>query len=472
MGKKWNHFKKMLWRLVVFSVLIASLSGCGVETVQQPDEEDTNLWIVTNNSGMKLLIDEVSERFVDEHPNITVTVDTGPKNREEWDVYLEQTRVQIMAGNGPDLYLFASENVTSQNLVTDVNQFMRNGLFWDITEYYDNDNELNKDGLVSAVMDAGVVNGSRYVLPLRYNFPVIYADVQQLNAAGLRVEDLRNGLSGLVDVVKAMGDNSLSSEYGSLYFYLYWMNYLPELINYDTQEVELDKEELAVFLEEYRNLINTGISDSYPSLGSYITQGNFWALEGKSIYLSTLNTLVQNLKLAKATDIELAVIPVTASDGALIANVSYYGAVGANSNTPELAYTFLREFLLEENQWENNLGDIASGLIEGGWPVLTKGSGIDLSLDLLRSETVGQLASEEANRRRTVVKHAEMTEEDFMVLDTQIDAVRFFPITQADYMIHIDSQLNLARNPDAMNVDVDNLAKELIQSLQWHVAEG
>ena len=43
-----------------------------------------------------------------------------------------------------------------------------------------------------------------------------------------------------------------------------------------------------------------------------------------------------------------------ALDGDLVANITYYGAVGAGCETPELAYSFLRMFLLEETQWEKN----------------------------------------------------------------------------------------------------------------------
>lgn len=456
--------------LAAISLLI-SCCGCGIR-FEPTDETESSLWIVTNNSGMKQLIDRVSECFLEAHPGMTITIDTGPDDADEWPVYLEQLQVQIMAGEGPDIFLFLSENISSSSLITDVNQFMRNGLFLDIAEYYDRDTEVNKDGLVPAVMDAGVVDGARYVLPLRYNFPVVYADVGQLEAAGISVDDLKNGLSGLVDAVEKMGEDSLAADYGSFYFYLYWMNVLPELIDYEKQSVLLDKEELVEFLAEYRALMACGISDSVPNFDSYIEREVFWALDGYGLYLGTLNCLAENTRIAKSADVELAVIPLTASDGSLIANVSYYGAVSANTHSPELAYAFLREFLLEENQWENNLGALTSTLIDSGWPVLVEGAWADLDKDLLKGTNDISPDAEDARTRRRVLKSTEMVEEDYLILDAQIDTVRFFPAEQWDYMMRIDSVLNINRNPNAMEVDLEVLAEEIIQELEWRLAEG
>lgn len=421
--------------VVIIFILICC--GCG-RLPGASDKVDNHLWIVTNDGGMKRVIDRVSEQFLEDHPGLTITVDTGPDDADEWPLYLERLRTEIMAGEGPDIFLFLSENISSSSLVTDVNQFMHNGLFLDITEYYDQDTALNKDALVCPVMDAGVVDGARYVLPLRYNFPVIYADVGQLEAAGVSVDDLKNGLPGLVAAAERMGEGSLSADYGSFYFYFYWMNFLPELIDYENQNVSLDKEELVEFLAEYRALMACGIIGSVPGFDSYRDSEAFWALDGHGLYLGNLNRLLENVWIAKEAGMELEMIPLTCSDGSLIANVSYYGAVGANTDSPELAYAFLREMLKAENQWENADEVLTNSLIDQGFPVSTEGL---------------------------------QTEFDW-ILDTRIDAVRFFPAEQFDYMTVIDSRLNINSNPNAMEEDLEALAEEIIQELEWHLAEG
>ena len=464
---------KIFIAIVCITVITAgSLSSCASSS----NEPITNceLWVLTVNTGSEYLIEEISERFQEEHPGVTVRIDTGPDTAEEWEQYLEQLQIQIMAGHGPDVILNLSENISTPTYITDVNQFMRNGLCLDLTAYYEQDTELDKAGLVSSVMDAGVVDGARYVLPLRYNIPVIYADVQQLEAVGLRADDLQNGLSSLAEVAPILDAGAIASDYGDWFFNLYWMNCLSELIDYDAQQVALDRAELIGFLDDYRKLTFYGIDTVYvPALGSYIRDNNsFWALNGNCIFLGTLDNLAQNLRIAKAAGIDLAVLPLTASDGSVIANVSYYGAIGANTNNPDLAYEFLREFLLEENQWENNLGKSLSTLIDCGWPVLTKNSWSDLDADLLRMLSDETVTDSLARERKARIRSVELVEEDFSILNTEFEDVRFFPATQWNYMMEIERQLNIKTNPDAMTVDINALAEEILQELTWDLAEG
>ena len=331
------------------------------------------------------------------------------------------------------------------------------------------DGELPKSGFANAVMDTGVVDGTRYVLPLWFNFPVIYADVQQLKAHDLTVEDLQNGISSLADLSQTLEPGAIGSDYGDWFFNLYWMNGLSQLIDYEAQKVILEKQELVEYLANYRTLTAWGISISSgsPTLSGYVGSDSFWTKDGQYIFLGTLGNLAQNLRIAKADGIELATIPMRASDGSLIANISYYGAIGANTKHPDVAYEFLRQLLLEETQWKPTLEDS----LEFGWPVLLEGSGPALDAAILDASR-GNHASDDARKRNMAIFSAEMSEEDFAVLYTQPTAVRFLPAAQWDYMVEIESKLNIRSNPDAMSVDVEALADEILQELTWEVAEG
>ena len=454
------------WLAVIMMALM--LCGCGTQGAAQETDGADELWIVTDK--MSDLIETVTNQFQAEYPDVTLRIDVCSNSEEE----LEQLRTEVMAGKGPDVFVFLAENVSASNLIVDVNQFVSNGHCLDITAYYEQDTLLNQDGFAASVMEAGVVDGKRYVLPLRYNMPVIYADVQQLESAGLTVDDLKGGMTGLTEALEKMGENAVVSEYGNFYFYLYWMNLLPELIDYDRQKVLLTEAQLTEFLDAYRKLINYGIGDYYSSYDGYISHDRYWALDGCSINLGTLNTLASNIRIAKAAGIELAVLPLTASDGSVIANVAYYGAVGANTDEPELAYAFLRRFLLEENQLCEAQGVMfaTSMLVESGWPVLTEGSWQKIDADLLEQISLDTYTASGAKAPISRLKSAEVTEADYSILTLQPDAVRFLPTFQFDYMIEIDNMLNQNTNPDAMDVNVTELAKQIIQKLNWHLAEG
>ena len=176
---------------------------------------------------------------------------------------------------------------------------------------------------------------------------------------------------------------------------------------------------------------------------------------------------MQNSRIAKAEGIELAAIPMRASDGSLISNVSYYGPIGANTQYPDLAYEFLRQLLLEEIQRQPTLEE----MLELGWPVLLDGSGPALDTAILDA-CRGNKASDDTRKRNMAIHDAQMSEEDFAILYTQPTAVRFLPAAQFDYMVEIGNKLNIQSNPDAMSVDVEALADEILQKLTWEVAEG
>ena len=479
-----KKMKALLIYICVLVLLLSSLSGCGaasedmdtapekVDAAQENAEttpEGKELWVLSINSGTGRIIQSIAKQFEEENPDVKIRITNGPENGEETGVWLEQLRTQIMAGEGPDIFLLPAENISAASPIQDVNQFMRAGLCLDITDYYDKDEELPKSGFANAVMDTGVVDGTRYVLPLWFNFPVIYADVQQLKAHDLTVEDLQNGISSLADLSQTLEPGAIGSDYGDWFFNLYWMNGLSQLIDYEAQKVILEKQELVEYLANYRTLTAWGISISSgsPTLSGYVGSDSFWTKDGQYIFLGTLGNLAQNLRIAKADGIELATIPMRASDGSLIANISYYGAIGANTKHPDVAYEFLRQLLLEETQWKPTLEDS----LEFGWPVLLEGSGPALDAAILDASR-GNHASDDARKRNMAIFSAEMSEEDFAVLYTQPTAVRFLPAAQWDYMVEIESKLNIRSNPDAMSVDVEALADEILQELTWEVAEG
>ena len=479
-----KKMKALLIYICVLVLLLSSLSGCGaasedmdtapekVDAAQENAEttpEDKELWVLSINSGTGRIIQSIAKQFEEENPDVKIRITNGPENGEETGVWLEQIRTQIMAGEGPDIFLLPAENISAASPIQDVNQFMRAGLCLDITDYYDKDEELPKSGFANAVMDTGVVDGTRYVLPLWFNFPVIYADVQQLKAHDLTVEDLQNGISSLADLSQTLEPGAIDSDYGEWFFNVYWMNLLSQLIDYEAQEVILEKAELVAYLEDYRALAAYGISFSRytTEISSYVGNDSFWTKNGQYIFLGTLGGLVQNSRIAKAEGIELAAIPMRASDGSLIANISYYGAIGANTKHPDVAYEFLRQFLLEQTQWKPTLEE----MLEFGWPVLLEGSGPALDAAILDSIR-GNHASDDAKKRNMAIHDAQMSEEDFAILYTQPTAVRFLPAAQWDYMVEIESKLNIRSNPDAMSVDVEALADEILQELTWEVAEG
>lgn len=456
----------------------------GTDAVQEGGE----LLILTEDYGDKLSplnfqLKYLIRQFEDAHPGVSVEVEYLPDDIEMREIAVERWRTKILAGKGPDIYLLSTVcRLNKEPLFPDVNQSMRNGLFADISECYDADTALGKDGLLTTVMDAGIVGNMRYVLPLRYNIPVAYVNMDQFSAAGLSTVIFSSGIVSVLDQTVATG-NPMVAASAELFSTISksLMNFFPGIIDYDNEEILLTKEEMVDFLDSYQAARalqgeNWGTLRNYPLfLNTYIDQSMpFWANEGYCMALDDLDTALAHAAVAKAEGIELEMFPITTSDGSLIADVAYYGAVGNSCENVELAYAFLREFLSEDSQWENNVygGDSAVfvKLIAYGWPVRTKGSVSVLYENLYNRISVDSFFVEATAAKEKM--NQELTDEDIPVLQAEIDQVRFSLSCECTWSNYINSELCDAITGKPKDTNIEALAEEWVDELYWHLYEG
>lgn len=471
-----RKFIGKMGRFVLFILIILTvLPGCSEE-----NEPITELWVVIDNddrAGMYGQAGVLTTAFEKEHQGVTVKLEAIPTKEAEREVYLEHLRTQIMAGQGPDAYILPGRETYPGQVFKDVAQSMYNGLFADISAYYDADSALHTEELVTAVMDAGCVDDARYVLPLRYEIPVAYVDRAQLDAAGLDTEIFASGMMALMDTVIASGDEAMAD--GASARWIQWQfvfNFFPKTVCYDTQEVKLTAVEVAEFLRKYQALtaiIGKDPSFLTPYFGTYCLSETFWAKDGYPFYIGTMSDAPMNAAIGKLLDVDLEMYPVAASDGSVVADITYYCAVSAKCGDPALAYDYLRLFLTEESQWEENRQFSRNGLIAKGWPVRTGGSAEKIWKILCDQDRETNYAGENSGQRKRSLLNVQLTDEDLPILQSEIDAARFPISLESDLARIITESLNDPGNGYApANVDIDAVAKELIRDLQFHVAEG
>lgn len=474
------------------------LSGCNSPNVdKQINSEIGNndeIWVITEKTvwdGMNHQAKTLAEQFEIEHEGMSVRLDILPTNKEERNAYLENLRTQIMSGSGPDVYLLPTSdiltledpvkytNVQIDHLFQDVSMTMRNGIFYDITGYYDADEALNKDGLISDIMDAGTVGDARYVLPLRFDMPVIFADNEKLISAGIDPEKLKQDYSALMnDAIE--GKIKLLAcgvEYNSGY------SLFSNIFDYDNGSISLTTECLADYFRQYLDLkyvigsesehrINVSISD-YIQLDYMPRRKEF------PIQVTTLYYAMGYAAIEKSLDREYTMLPMQTMDGSVVAEITYYAAISANCSDPELAYEFVRLFLLEESQWEKNrpgedqMHHIYQtyGSVGPGWPVRATGA-VEYLWRTHRAQNrdVYSEKSGQASRKSTVTR-VQLADEDMPVLREQIDSA-VFPVAKLDRSLQsARNEIKKNRNSISDN-DLISIAEELVWELKLHVAEG
>lgn len=505
-------------------------------------EKKYTIWVVTEQTTwdrMNGVLYSLQREFRKTHPDVEFKVDYLPTEKQERDVFLQQLRTDILQGGGPDCYLLPTDDnlildVPTQYvyeevepLFPDVELAMRNGLFYDVSKLYDADETLKKDRLNKKIMDSGVVDGKRFVLPLRYDIPVIYAKNDHLERAGLDINVLNGDILSIMEAVYMTEAPYLAG--GVLYDGL---SVFSSLINYDSGKYTTDVETLKDFLGYYQKL-KAVLGEAYVDydkespdaksvvlaeknriflekldLKKYIYCNYFSDIElaGSNydrnapkteyypLWIGSMQDMLEYVPMAQYEDSELTILPLRSLDGGITATVTYYGAVGSGSKEPELAYEFLTQFLTEESQWESNRpkrpyttpikgtsGNTSNdthypGLVESGWPVLDKDA-----LQTLWNRRRKQLyvrdmergkTSEQEWRMRQIGLMGELNADNIPIFDVTIDSVRYETALSSEFSSILNA-LNDTHNANLpTSADIEQLINDYIEKIRFHILEG
>lgn len=507
--------KRMIRGAMLLLFLFLLLTGCGKR------ETTTDIWVVTEETewnGMNYQVRLMIEDFQQRHPGINIKLDILPTEPVTRADYLKGLRTMIMGGRGPDVFLLPTSTTlhgkTYKNndidrirdlepLFMDVEQAKRNGLFADISAYYDNDTTLGTDHFNEQIMDAGTYEGGRYILPLRYNFPVLYVDTLKLSEWGLSKEHLDGNILELLDIAISSGDQKLAC--GVEPFYLRaerGFSTLGSIIDYDAEEVLVTKNEISALLrrvqqletlvgelDEHRRKMDIGnFTQSYEKILEF-------GMSGRPIGTRTINNfpLVFPMQVgflddaalvttvSEAAEREFASIPLRGVNGEIAAYVTYYGAIGAGCTDVALAYDFLRLFLTERTQYEQDNPAKASFLahgqqlryryIEDGWPVRTK-NGTNQMYSIVRQIARFAFPDEGAlHIKPRMLLVYRMTDEDMPLLETEFDCVYFGSVLEQKFARMVRS-LNDPVTGEPTDVDIDAMAENFVKELRWQIMEG
>lgn len=476
----WHGFKRYLIPALIVMLFAIPLSGCkedGPTTlrilVEESDSKDT--------VGFRKQVTIRINQFRAQHEDVKIILEELPLDSKSRDIMIQQIRSEIMAGKGPDIILmpnaYSDRSVLSARtpLINDVAQAMNNGIFLDISEYYDADTTLETEKLLQTVMNAGVVRDARYVLPLRYDIPVIYVDKQGFAETGLNKSILEQNVLDLMKSVVNIKNNTTASN-----FRMHWMqpqftmNFFPNLFDYDTGEVALSQAELETFFNTYQEYwvrllrsFSNGSLSYRPIFYQYLSNGEYWTDTGNFLFIGSLQQAMETVAIANTRNIELEMYPIRSTDGSVIADVTFYGAITAGCKYPNLAYEFIRDFLTEDFQWETNLSGVTGywNLAAYGWPVRAEGS-----FSALAESVRGRSELQFAHSKHPITMEG-LTDDDLPILTVEIDQARFSIPLERSFRNAL-KELYISKENAPSNIDISQLADDWIEKLQLHLDEG
>lgn len=527
--------------LCLISISLIITSGC-IE-IKDSACHKNSLWVLTeqsNSDGMNLQAEIIAERIEEEKPGLTVILEILPTEQGEREIRLKQLRTKIMSGDGPDIYLLPTgselifdeperdKNIPITPLFSDVQQSMRNGVFLDIAELYDSNIATKRYSLNQAIMDAGVINEKRYLLPLRYDVPVIYTR-PDLCAEYNLTESLFH--SDFLTVAQTILSSDDAENIAIGLKFPENLEILGRLLDYEQGKVLLTEQNLADYMQLYqlRNSIAakstlgfyekweylrrpyffTGgnYSDemwdfynevAWPQTGQfhhecfnllseYTMQNYHWISCDLPLYTGYLSDVLETIGVSRLTGRDVQIYPLRSMDGSVQAEIAYWGAVGSGCENPDLAFDFLSRFLEIEFQgdiyrpranregayWTWDSEPQAMRQVEDSLPVRVKDC-VPYLWDNLQYQikmSINSSIKETLIKVKTIQRET-VENEQIPALDWEIDCVYFPIILDPDKTM--EYAMNCLNHEDGTptDVDIDGLAKDILRYLWWHLAEG
>ena len=311
--------------------------------VEQTNTE-LNIWYTDYGTSANFL-DAAVSLYNQQYPDRMVTAEKffADGSIENSDAATQQMLTEVMAGSGPDLIFFSGSG-------TDIEKMVRRGVFADMEPYFEADN-FDWSGYNQAVMDAGVWDGHRLVIPLQYNFPMLYTSQTALDETGFSIENC-DTFGGLLDEIEAMqADPSQTREvFRAKYTFYNFAQYagIP-YVDYDQQKADLSFPELERGAEIFNNLdgLELGFLDDGINGAADIRDGKalwncpFPPVDGFYTGPEVINTFD-----------DAVMMPIRDVNGGIQAEVTWAVAVRNNSPNLQNAYEFIKYLLSEEYHTE------------------------------------------------------------------------------------------------------------------------
>ena len=200
--------KKTLSFFLAFFMTAFTLFGCqpaqppatdtqnhSTETTAPPViPEHQTIKIMTNDTS-KDYIETLVKHFTDKYRDVTVDI-VYVEGVQGLD-YTEKLSSDLLAGNGPDVILLSNTQLSQKDV-----SMAKTDVFADLDALNDVYGYLNWDDYVDTVMDAGIFDGTRKIMPAYYQFPLMMGISEVLDreqivyGEGKTTADFFNSMAG------------------------------------------------------------------------------------------------------------------------------------------------------------------------------------------------------------------------------------------------------------------------------------
>lgn len=159
--------KKISVLLLCFIMVLSVFSGCaGSQPADEPQQVEITYWQQARADGSLVDFENIAKRFMDENPNIKVTIEEKPVSEIG-----AITDTSVMAGEQPDII---------RDTMMRMGKYAQKGLLAPLDDMYPD----FKEKFVGGCVDLATVNGNIYGVPSTYGAYAVLINVDLFKQAG------------------------------------------------------------------------------------------------------------------------------------------------------------------------------------------------------------------------------------------------------------------------------------------------
>jgi len=377
--------KRALCILLTVVMIIAMFSGCA-EAGEAGELEPLRILVDADapefaEESCKKMMEEFIEYAVSVGGPTDVVIEVLPSLDNARESALDRIRTEIMAGDGPDLFIVRSDRgVNDRDLLFPIpEKAMENGLFLPLDKYIKKAQFMEWDKHTKAIMDAGRDRFGQQMIPMVYTTPLTFyrtADIPDVKPeADTSWQDMLEDETNILRTAatwrhSVKGNDEFKESENSYLEYI-----LGDLADFRKDKLLFSEEEL---LQRVIEVIETEnaykekeISSGFAHYQTRIYPGFDYDLDhhlGPGLWIDTRYTKPDQYRGIQFKD-EQTMIPIYSDDGGVTATIAAFTAINANTRRAEDAF-FIMDLLLSRYwQQQLNLYDVYFGGGAAGIPV-------------------------------------------------------------------------------------------------------
>jgi multiple sugar transport system substrate-binding protein len=289
------------------------------------------------------------EHYQKIYPNVNVIIEDFDTPDADWLTYSTRVSTELAAGKGPDVlfpsFMFDSDGYKIANA----------GAFLDLNELIEEDTDFSFDDYVKGMLDSGIYNGKRYIIPTMIEMPTIFiASTQVLDNIGFDRTKTGDMFSFVSEAMRVLPNAQSNPNFRSMFNSKLWspmfLNGGIRFVDFETNTVLPDEDELKKLAEIYKPYYDIDNNSSliiYPEDDRTLRHFHSGAYVFDTLRLMS-NHLIQMSEIKTNGNFEIFAVP--GIDGKVHAASFNSVAIRSGSANNQNAWNFIKLLLSQEIQ--------------------------------------------------------------------------------------------------------------------------